>query len=160
MKKHTESRHKLERAISWASKDGGRIYSLLAKGSTIEQWNELRKASFEKGKYLSDFVGMLVRLGFAWLAFIFFKSETVKVPFLFEGWILGSCSVFALGMFIVLLYRVMLLVLLYYLELIPITRSGWNCYVLVALSVVSSGTAAFAVMRLAQAIAKSSAMVH
>lgn len=135
------------------------IYKAIA-GSTEEDWIAEQKIAFDSAKLLSDFAGMLVRLGFLWLAFEFFSFEAQKLDLWPQGWVLGVCASFTFGLYFVLVLKVAKVVSIFWLADSAHWKSPWHRWFISIISYLQTGIAVFGISKLAQAIAKASAIIH
>ena len=133
---------------------------LAVTGSTSEDWSAQQKIAFDEAKQLSDFAGMLVRLGFLWLAFKFFSFESEKLDLWPQGWILGVCAAFTFGLYFVLVLKIAKVISIYWLSGSANAKSRGHRWTISILSMVQTGIAVFGISKLAQAIAKASTIIH
>jgi hypothetical protein len=121
-----------------------------------QHWLQEQKKYFDQAKLLSDFVGILMRLGFIWLALLFFVKQTEISTFWLEKYVMSSCIGMAFGLYFLLFFKTVRLVDAYWLADLSGTNLGkmrtmmW--YVSVFLTIIIS----YGVTKLATAIGAAS----
>ncbi|MFZ3179646.1 MAG: hypothetical protein WA156_05415 [Methylocystis silviterrae] len=111
--------------------------------STDEYWQNDLDANFNSGKKLSDFIGMIVRLGFTGLAIRYFFSKSLgdhaSDRNSFITWVCGVSGVLAAAVYFALAQKIYNIMHGYFMAEITMRKSAiWKIYVIVS-TIVTTG---------------------
>ena len=130
------------------------LMGLSMRESSKEEWEELYNQEFDKAKRLSDFIGMIVRLGFVFFTFLFFSGLAQKEHSWFISYMFGMCAVFSLGLYLAMFFRITILVDIYFLS---DTRHQKNRFLKIIIGLMSLwfvSCCGYGISKLAGAIAR------
>lgn len=135
--------------------------SFLFIGRTKEELESDQKIEFDKGKKLSDFIGMLVRIGFVCLAFLFLQNASMdEKSDRFIRFVLGVGSLCALSLYILMIWRICGIILTYSWADIAYHQNKWIKAFIVVCSLWITFVAIYSISYLAFAIAKANSILH
>lgn len=126
------------------------------RDSTQQEWEDIHKIAFERAKKLSDFIGMLTRLGFVFLAYRIFGETSLKADFWPTNMALGICATFTLALYLVMIFRVNVLVSMYFLSDTAHWKSRTHKIVITILSASLVAITAFGISSLVSHFADAS----
>lgn len=121
--------------------------------SFAEFWSDgaSRQAVYDQhlnqAKALSDFIGMIVRFGFANFATGYFYKRAAEVHGL-NGWCIGVTATFTLALTIIFGFRLMTVILAYEMRSVAAWKGTWSRLVFALLAILTTASLWYGVVDL------------
>jgi hypothetical protein len=114
-----------------------------------------RRALYEhhlgQAKVLSDFIGMIMRFGFAIFATGYFFKRASELQG-FDRWCLNVTTFTCLGLTIAFGYRLGVVILLHEMRSVPAARRTWSRMLFALLAIMTASSLSYGMMDLAKAL--------
>jgi hypothetical protein len=126
--------------------------------TTSEQWREMHDSSFNKAKRLSDFIAIIMRAGFVFLAANYFGRSMSKANAWWEEQALFFCWAASLGLYLALVIQTFSVISTFFLSDTAHWKSKWHKLAILILAVLLTLQAHYGIARIVRAVADAGAL--
>jgi hypothetical protein len=126
----------------------------MAFTASADDWQEASKLALERGKRVSDFVGMITRAAFCLLGALYIIDRAHKEPGIFAPYAMGCTATILLALYVYLTIMIYIIVLIYFMKDTAIWKSAWLKIPQILLSLVFAGSFIYGEVLLVSELAK------